>query len=68
MLLHKLDIALAVDANLGGSTVDGFSLPMLFSELSESASCNDSRGRREISVHSESSFKLPQLCSSNLWQ
>jgi len=62
VLLHKLDIA------LGGSTVDGFSLPMLFSELSESASCNDSRGRREISVRSESIFKLPQLCSPNLWQ
>jgi len=68
VLLHKPDIALAVDANLGGSAVDGFSLPMLLSELSESTSCNDSRGRREISVRSESGFKLPQLCSSDLWQ
>jgi hypothetical protein len=68
VLLHKLHIALAVDANLGGSAVDGVSLSILLSELSESASCNDSRGRREISVRSESGFKLPQLCSSDLWQ
>jgi hypothetical protein len=68
VLLRKLDIALAVDANLGDSAVDGFSLPMLPSELSESASRNDSRGRREVSVRSESSFKLPKLCSTDLWQ
>jgi hypothetical protein len=56
VLLRKPDITLA------DSAVDGFSLPMLLSELSESVFPM----RREISVRSRSGFKLLQLCSSNL--
>jgi len=48
VLLRKPDITLA------DSVVDGFSLPMLLSELSESAFPM----RREISVRSRRGFKL----------